>query len=42
MQKNFGIGLNFKFAKAKFLHNFFWHVTTSLCTIVFRADTGNW
>ena len=28
MQKNFGIGLNFKFAKAKFLHKFFWYVTT--------------
>ena len=32
---------NFKFTKAKFLHNFFWHVTTLLCTIVFRADAGN-
>ena len=32
---------NFKFTKPKFLWNFFWYLATSLCTILFRADTGN-
>ena len=30
---------NFKFAEAKFLHNFFWYTLT--VKTVFRAGTGN-